>query len=89
MATPTERPSLTKTLEQRYEEQKSGGAFDAKNITTDGHASLDKAGNSSFQSAQYTPSGFKTRMQTMVTELKETALNWIATQGHTTRRYKP
>jgi len=34
MPIPTERPSLTNCLTERYGSQRAGGAFDAKNIST-------------------------------------------------------
>jgi hypothetical protein len=86
---PTERPSLTKTLEQRYATQHAGGAFNAVNISKTGHASLTIAGNSSLQSATYTPSGFKLQQPIMVTEFKDSALNTAAKNGHTNKKYKP
>ena len=90
MAIPIERQSLDTTLEKRYETQPAGGAFDAKDIETSGkRASLSKAGNTSFQSAQWTPSGFKTRMSLLMTELKDKALNFINSQGFNNRKYRP
>ena len=88
--TPIERESLDTTLEGRYNTQHAGGAFDAKDIETSGkHASLSKAGNSSFQSANWTPAGFKTKMALFLTEFKAKALNFIDSQGIDTRKYKP
>jgi hypothetical protein len=82
------RQSLTQTMEDIYGKVPAGGAFDAKTInTTGGHESLSKAG-SSFQSAQWTPAGFKVRMNLLLTEYKAKALNFIKSQGHSTRRYK-
>ena len=68
MPNQTDRPSLTKTLEQRYADQHVGGAFDAKAITTNGkHSPIDN----STLSALHTTRGFKTRMGEQETELNE------------------
>ena len=84
------RPSLQTDLASRYANQKVGGAFDAKDIETEGgHSSLSKAGNSSIQSGIWTPSGFKTKMSLMMTELKAKALNFVDSQGLDNRKYKP
>jgi hypothetical protein len=89
MATPISRPSLDTTLEQRYAAQQAGGSFDAKDIeTSGGRASLSKGGTS-FQSAIWTPAGFKTRMALLATELKAKALKFIDSQGFNSRKYKP
>ena len=42
MSTPLNRESLNKSLEQRYESQKVGGAFDAKKATPDIFGQLEK-----------------------------------------------
>jgi hypothetical protein len=68
MPNPTDRPSLTKTIEQRYAEQHVGGAFDAKAITLGGkHSPIDN----STLSALHTTPGFKTQMGEQETELNE------------------
>lgn len=84
------RQSLSQTMEDLYNKLPAGGAFDAKTIETTGQReSLSKGGGSSFQSAQWTPAGFKTRIGTLMTEFKDNALNFIKGKGHSTRRYKP
>jgi hypothetical protein len=83
------RQSLNQTMEDVYAKIPAGGAFDAKTIETSGkRESLSKSGNSSFQSAHWTPAGFKTRMGLLMTEFKDSTLNFIKTKGHSTRRYK-
>lgn len=83
------RQSLNQTMEDLYAKLPAGGAFNAKTIETTGQReSLDKAGPSSFQSAKWTPAGFKTRISTLMTEFKDGALNFIKSKGHSTRRYK-
>jgi hypothetical protein len=82
------RPSLQKTLEERYKSQQAGGAFNAKEITTEGHASLEKDGKASIQSAKWTPKGFKTRMMSLLTEFNGKALGFANYLGVDTRRYK-
>lgn len=68
MPNPTDRPSLTKTLEQRYKDQKVGGAYDAKNIINTGvHSPIEN----STLSALHTRPGFKTLMGEQETELNE------------------
>lgn len=88
--TPIERTSLTLTLEERYATQKVGGAFDVKStIQKSGHMSLTLSGNSSFKSAQTTPSGFKVNQPVMVTEYKDSALNVVDSMGFSNKKYKP
>lgn len=83
------RQSLSQTMTDLYAKLPAGGAFDAKTIeTSGGRESLSKGGNSSFQSAQWTPAGFKTRMGLLITEFKGKALEFIKSKGHSTRRYK-
>ena len=68
MPNPTDRPSLTKTLEQRYADQHAGGAYDAKTIITSGqHSPIEN----STLSALHTRAGFKTLMGEQETELNE------------------
>jgi hypothetical protein len=68
MPNENKRPSITKTLLQRYEEQRVGGAYDAKAIVTNGQYSPIE---DSTLSALHTKPGFKTRMLDQQTELKE------------------
>lgn len=85
------RKSLDQSMVDLYAKVPAGGAFNVKNIVADGgHASLQLAGNASYQSAQYTPPGYKTKMQVMLTELNKKALNWAkGFYGHSSRKYKP
>jgi hypothetical protein len=75
--TPTERPSLTTTLEERYANQKVGGAFDAKEVRVQpidfGHQ------NKTLQN----PTGLAPQT------FSDKALNTAAASGHTTQKYKP
>ena len=75
--TPTERPSLEMTLEERYANQRVGGAFDAKEVKKQpidfGHQ------NKILQN----PSGLATDT------FSDKALNTAAAIGHTTQKYKP
>jgi hypothetical protein len=75
--TPTERPSLTMTLEERYANQKVGGAYDAREVKKQpidfGHQ------NRTLQN----PSGLATET------FSDKALNTAASSGHTTQKYKP
>lgn len=68
MPNSVERPSLTKTLEQRYHDQSVGGAYDAKNIITSGQYSPIEG---STLSALHTKAGFRTQMLEQQTELNE------------------
>lgn len=83
------RKSLNQSMVELYAKVPAGGAFNAKDITTDGtRASLQKAGNINFQSGQYTPAGYKTLMQ-RITEYNQKALSWAKDfYGHSTRKYK-
>ena len=83
------RKSLGQSMTDLYDKVPAGGAFNAKEITTDGqHSSLQKTGNFNYQSAQYTPAGYKTLMQ-RITEYNQKALNWANSfYGHSTKRYK-
>jgi hypothetical protein len=68
MPNPVDRPSLTKTLEQRYAEQKVGGAYNAKDITIGGkHSPIEN----STLSGLHTVPGFKTSMMEQQTEFNE------------------
>lgn len=75
--TPTERPSLKTTLEDRYANQRVGGAFDAKEVKVQpidfGHQ------NKILQN----PTGLAPA------DFSEKALNTAASSGHTTQKYKP
>jgi len=115
--TPIERNSLDTTLDGRYDSQKFGGAFNAKDIrpqppiltlleryskqhtggafevkdaiTNGGHQSLTLNGELSFQSSKFTPTGFKTKIQPMVSEYKQLSLNFLDTTGFSNKKYKP
>ena len=84
------RKSLNQSLVDLYEGNvQAGGAFNAKEITTDGsRASLQKGGSPSLQSAQYTPSGFKTKMQLFMTEMNAKSFDWAKSfYGHSNAKY--
>lgn len=83
------RKSLDQSMVDLYAKVPAGGAFNAKDITVDGsRASLQKAGNTSYQSAQFTPPGYKTLMQRL-TEYNSKALNWAkGFYGHSSKKYK-
>lgn len=75
--TPTERPSLTITLEERYATQKVGGAYDAKEVKKQ---PIDFGlQNKTLQN----PSGLA------ASTFSDKALNTAASSGHTTQKYKP
>ncbi len=65
-----DRPSLDKNLEKRYATQQVGGAYDAKNIITKGGNTVPLDG-STFDTNYTVTKGFKTKMETGVTELKD------------------
>lgn len=73
--TPTERPSVETNLEKRYEGQRAGGAYDAKQA---GNTTID-AFNNSFADG-FTKGGANTHLPKK---------NSMYIQGHTTRKYKP
>lgn len=67
MPTQLPRPSLTTTLATRYETQKVGGAFDARNIIENGTDALF----ASYQGATFqNTNGFLTKEQLLVTDFK-------------------
>ena len=71
MPNPTERPSLTKTLDQRYATQHAGGAFEVKQrLGAPGaapNARMPVDGNE----VLYTIDDFKTKAVQGITELKD------------------
>lgn len=75
--TPTERPSLTTSLEDRYNNQKVGGAFNAKEVKKQ---PIDFGfQNKTFQDpTDLAPETFSQK-----------ALNIATLSGHTTKKYKP
>jgi len=75
--TPTERPSLTTSLEDRYKNQRVGGAYDAKEVKKQ---PIDFGfQNKTLQD----PTGLAPET------FSEKALNTSASSGHTTKKYKP
>lgn len=93
MATPIERTSLRKTLEDRYKTDKAGGAFDAKRASTN-TAILGLQGGSGYTQLSKTLTiepGFTTGMNTSRREnftdaaLSKTGLYRVVD----TVRYKP
>lgn len=74
---PTDRESLTITLEQRYASQKCGGAFDARNVKEQpidfGHQ------DRTFQTEGFGPTD----------DFNEKALNIVKSMGHSNKKYKP
>jgi hypothetical protein len=75
--TPTERPSLKLSLEERYASQQTGGAFNAKNVKEQpiDFGLQDKT----FES----PSNFSND------NFNPKALNFATSLGHTSTKYKP
>jgi hypothetical protein len=65
-----DRPSLEKNLETRYETQPVGGAYNAKDIVRQG-GNVVSLGGSTFETNYTVTKGFKTKMATGVTELKD------------------
>jgi hypothetical protein len=65
-----DRPSLEKNLETRYETQTVGGAYNAKDIVTQG-GNIVSLGGSTFDTNYTVTKGFKTKMGTGITELKD------------------
>jgi hypothetical protein len=99
MPTPTSRPSLTTTLDQRYAKQHAGGAFEVKTV-------LGQPGNepaigttidakSSQGQTNQSPNGFLVKSIPQVSQLKAVqsggAGNAYSTyvKGLDTRKYKP
>ncbi len=67
-----DRPSLEKNLETRYATQPVGGAYNAKDIIRQG-GNVVSLGGSTFDTNYTVTKGFKTKMATGVTELKDAA----------------
>jgi hypothetical protein len=75
--TPTLRPSLQTTLEQRYSTQRAGGAFDAKNVR---NQPIDFG----LQNKQWEdPTGFSPE------RFSDSALDYAASIGVSVDKYKP
>jgi hypothetical protein len=89
MPTPTQRPSLTTTLDVRYAKQHSGGAFEVKNVLGQPGTEpltgevIDAASQlgATFQA----PNGFQVRVLQQVSQLK--AVQSGDTQGLSTYVY--
>ena len=79
------RPSLTKTLAERYETQPVGGAFNARNIIESGVDPLF----ASLQGAEFqTTNGFKTEQQLGVSDFINDGNDLsIFVQGLNTTKY--
>lgn len=65
-----DRPSLEKNLETRYATQPVGGAYNAKDIVTQG-GNVVSLGGSTYDTNYTVTKGFKTKMAAGVTELKD------------------
>jgi hypothetical protein len=74
--TPTDRPSLQMSLEQRYANQKVGGAFDAKQVKIQpmDFGLQDKL----FETPVFSSDNFNDK-----------ALNYSDSMGVSTKKYKP
>jgi hypothetical protein len=74
MPTPLNRESLNKSLEQRYESQKIGGAFNAKDINTKPDSiTLSADGSNSIKGQQYTitKGGFRVKQPLGLSDLAD------------------
>lgn len=98
MPIPTERPSTTTSLEDRYNSQKCGGAYDAKSVQTKQGARmpiLDASGNGPASTEnQWTNPNFLVKASPQQTELKECADNTskqlsVHMKGFSNKKYKP
>jgi len=84
--TSIDRPSLNTNLENRYNTQRVGGAFDAKSIMNDGGS--QPLINSS-QEAEFTKPGFQTKLPHGTSQFKNDGLGLSKyVKGLDTRRYK-
>ena len=77
ISTESARPSLVQNLEDIYAKLHAGGAYDAKDLTTDGE---HNEAVTSLQSRTQTPKGFKTKMLEGQTEFKMVTDNKITTR---------
>lgn len=91
--TPTQRPSLQISLEERYNTQKAGGAYDAKSIeTAQGQRMPIYAPDGispSLIERQWTVPNFLVKESFGTEEFNDRALNMAASSGVSTKRYKP
>ena len=99
MSTPLNRESLNKSLEQRYESQKIGGAFNAKDINTKPDSiTLSADGSNSIKGQQFTitKGGFRVKQPLRLSDLadvpdrKNSTSKQLSsyTKGLDTKRYK-
>ena len=99
MSTPLNRESLNKSLEQRYESQKIGGAFNAKDINTKPDSiTLSADGSNSIKGQQFTitKGGFRVKQPLGLSDLsdvpdrKNSTSKQLSsyTKGLDTRKYK-
>ena len=99
MSTPLNRESLNKSLEQRYESQKIGGAFNAKDINTKPDSiTLSADGSNSIKGQQFTitKGGFRVKQPLGLSDLsdvpdrKNSTSKQLSsyTKGLDTKRYK-
>jgi len=100
MPTPADRPSLTKTLDQRYSTQHAGGAFEVKQRLGAPGAPVNSRMPIDGNEVNYTVDDFKTKMIPGITELKEaieansssspkSKEMSLYIRGFTNRKYKP
>jgi hypothetical protein len=99
MPIPIQRDSLTTTLENRYNNQKAGGAFNAKNIVTSDDTISPLVGKPSDKGAQYSidKGGFRVKQPVGLSDLADvpdrknsTSKQLSAyTQGLSNKKYKP
>ena len=99
MSTPLNRESLNKSLEQRYESQKIGGAFNAKDINTKPDSITLSADGSHSINGQFftiTNGGFRVKQPLGLSDLsdvpdrKNSTSKQLSsyTKGLDTKRYK-
>lgn len=91
--TPTERPSLKTSLEQRYLTQQVGGSYDAKSVETAQNDRMPIYGpdgiSPSLIERQWTIPNFKVKMAIGDEEFNPKALDLAASSGVATKKYKP
>lgn len=91
--TPIERVSLKTNLEDRYNSQRCGGAYEAKSIKT-GHGErmpiYDATGvNPSLIERQWTYPDFLIKQTVSDEEYKHKSLNIVNSMGFSNKKYKP
>ncbi len=90
---PIDRVSIKTSLEDRYKNQKCGGAYDVKSIQTVPGSRMPILSSDGVGSAitelKWTNQNFAVKQDLMITEFKDSSLKYIDTTGFSSKKYKP